>query len=147
MDLLGYRGIIDLGISREATVEEAVLCFRRRKRHRMQLLNDIESDLSKVRENRDFLVEDASLWRRDSGFKNNFSTQETWRLIREPKMKLLWTRGVWFSQATPKFAFITWFATLNRLSTLDRVAKWSIGVDTTCVLCKNAEESRDHLFF
>lgn len=35
----------------------------------------------------------------------------------------------------------------NRMSTLDRVALWCQGLDTTCVLCKSAAESRDHLFF
>lgn len=35
----------------------------------------------------------------------------------------------------------------DRMSTLDRIAKWSQGIDTTCVLCKAAPESRNHLFF
>ena len=35
----------------------------------------------------------------------------------------------------------------DRLATMDRVAKWSLGVDTTCVLCKSAVETRNHLFF
>lgn len=52
-----------------------------------------------------------------------------------------------FSQHTPKYAFITWLSMKDRLSTLDRVAKWSQGVDTKCVLCKGATETRSHLFF
>lgn len=55
--------------------------------------------------------------------------------------------GVWFSHATPKFAFMTWLAIHDRLSTMDKVSLWSRGVDPTCVLCKKASESRDHLFF
>ena len=68
-------------------------------------------------------------------------------LIREDYTQNNWARGIWFSQATPKFAFMAWLAMLNRLTTMDRVARWSQGVDVTCVLCKNAEESRNHLFF
>lgn len=30
---------------------------------------------------------------------------------------------------------------------MDRIAKWSHGVDDLCVLCKNAPETRNHLFF
>ncbi|XP_018435878.1 uncharacterized protein LOC108808193 [Raphanus sativus] len=30
---------------------------------------------------------------------------------------------------------------------MDRIARWSRGVDTTCVLCKNVPENREHLFF
>lgn len=58
-----------------------------------------------------------------------------------------WACGVWFSYATPKYAFITWLALLDRLSTMDRVKKWSPSVDDICVLCKNAGETRSHLFF
>lgn len=92
-------------------------------------------------------TEDTSLWRRGSGYKDNFSTYETWCLIRETKSEQSWACGVWFSNATPKFAFIIWLAMLNRMSTLDRVAQWSQGVDTTCLLCKNDVETRNHLFF
>lgn len=58
-----------------------------------------------------------------------------------------WACGIWFSNATPKYAYMSWLAMLDRLSTTDRVVKWSKGVDDTCVLCKNAMESRNHLFF
>lgn len=44
-DILGDRGIIDMGIRRGATVEEAVLNIRRRRRHRADILNDIEAEL------------------------------------------------------------------------------------------------------
>lgn len=54
---------------------------------------------------------------------------------------------MWFHHATPKYAFMSWLSVKNRMSTLDRVARWSQGIDTTCVLCKNAPETRDHLFF
>ncbi|XP_013601571.1 PREDICTED: uncharacterized protein LOC106309030 [Brassica oleracea var. oleracea] len=42
---------------------------------------------------------------------------------------------------------MVWLATRNRLVTMDRVASWSKGVDTSCVLRKNAPETRNHLFF
>lgn len=51
------------------------------------------------------------------------------------------------SQSTPKFAFMTWLSIRDIMSTLDRVGRWSQGLDTTCVLCKNAMETRCHLFF
>lgn len=58
-----------------------------------------------------------------------------------------WARGIWFSQATPKFAFMAWLSIRDRMSTLDRVARWNQGLDAMCVLYKNAPESRNHLFF
>lgn len=145
--LLGRRGIIDMGIRNDATVEDAILESRRRRRHRTPLLMSIENELNALTDSLNVEELDISLWKRESGFKHLFSTQETWKLLREQKDKCRWSRGVWFSQATPKFAFIMWLATLNRLSTMDRISSWNPGADSTCVLCKSASESRDHLFF
>lgn len=81
------------------------------------------------------------------GYKNSFSTEETWKLTRGEKERCVWAKGVWFPQATPKFAFMVWLANLNRLSTMDRIVVWNPGIDEGCVLCKNARENRNHLFF
>lgn len=43
-DLLGDRGVIDMGVRKEATLEEAVLCVRRRRKHRNVILNEIEAE-------------------------------------------------------------------------------------------------------
>ena len=80
-------------------------------------------------------------------FKPRFSTQETWKMTRASGVQCAWGRSVWFGQATPKFAFMTWLALQNRLATMDRISTWSQGVDPTCVMCKNATETRNHIFF
>lgn len=147
VDLFGDRGIIDLGIKREATIEEVCLGNRRRRRHRTELLNDIEVELASVKEKLREDVEDVNLWQWRSGFKSRFLTQETWLMIRKTYVCCNWAKGVWFAMATPKFAFMSWLAMLDRLSTMDRVAIWNQGVDSICVLCKMAMESRNHLFF
>lgn len=146
-DLLGERGIIDLGVRKEATLEDAVRCSRRKRRHRNVVLNDIEAELRLVEERMKPDVEDVNKWKGKMGFKECFSTNETWMLIRESYGQCSWAKGVWFSKATPKFSFIAWLALLNRLATMDRVSKWSLGADTICVLCKTATETRTHLFF
>lgn len=146
-DLLGERGIIDLGVAKNATVEEALLVTSRRRSHRRGLLNDLEKELSTVASNLNAVNEDISLCKGKSRYRQKFMTSETWELLRVSKPQCTWARGIWFPQATPKFAFISWLAVLNRLSTLDRVAVWSQGVDTTCLLCQSATESRSHLFF
>ncbi|XP_048605390.1 uncharacterized protein LOC106384073 [Brassica napus] len=86
VEILGSRGVIDMGISNEATVAEAVLGVRRRRRHRTELLNAIESEMVAVKERLRENVEDI----------------------------------------TPKYAFITWLAMLDRLTTMDRVARWIV---------------------
>lgn len=121
--------------------------YKERRNHRAEVLNDIEAELDIIRRKMTSNGVDSILWKCKSGFKNSFSSKETWLMLRETYDECSWTRGVWFSKATPKFAFITWLAMLDRLSTMERVAKWSQGIDTTCVLCQAATESRSHLFF
>ncbi|XP_013704655.2 uncharacterized protein LOC106408418 [Brassica napus] len=147
IDHLGERGITDMGISRDATVEEVVLSTRRRRRHRTLELNNIEAELLVIKEKMRSDVEDVALWKRKSGFKSTFSTQETWMLTRETKPICNWAKGIWFSQATPKFVFVTWLAMVDRLSSMDRVLRWNQGVDETCVLCKSVVETMNHLFY
>ena len=136
-----------MGIRRADTVEEAVLRVRRRRWYCAAVLNDIEADLTALRGQIGNKMEDTSLWKHESGFKSNFSTFETWRMVRETRTQCDWVKDIWFSQTTPKFSFIAWLAMLDRMPTMDRVSRWNQGVDTICVLCKNAHESRDHLFF
>lgn len=144
-ELLGDRGPIDLGIRKEATVEEDILKPRRR-RHRLDRLNDIERALNSIAAEQSSTGDDLDMWRGNKGFKPLFSTQETWLMLRETKAQCGWAKVVWFSQATPKFSFMAWLAMLDRMSTMDRVSRWSQGIDTTCVLCTTAAETRDHLF-
>ncbi|CAI8616178.1 unnamed protein product [Vicia faba] len=47
----------------------------------------------------------------------------------------------------PKHSFIAWLAVQNRLKTRDRLKKMQIIMDSTCMLCGEQEESRDHLLF
>lgn len=49
--------------------------------------------------------------------------------------------------ATPKYSFLTWLATKNRLTTGDRMLNWQVGANPSCVFCNKQIEDRDHLFF
>ena len=71
-EILGERGPIVKGIGNEATVEEAVFKVRRRRRHRNVVLTDIETELAKVEEKMCESLEDVSLWRCKSGFREKF---------------------------------------------------------------------------
>ena len=146
-ELLGDRGTQEMGIRREATLEEALYNQRRKKRHRRHILNDIEKEMGVVKEKLRSEMEDVDMWRWRSGYKSNFSTSETWQQTREVGSPCAWGKSIWFSQASPKFDFMTWIAMRGRLATMDRISGWSQGVDTTCVLCKAASETRNHLFF
>lgn len=136
-----------MGIKREATVEEALMRDKRRRRYRSRVLNEIEAEMETVRERLRVNAEDVNMWRCGSGYKQRFSTHETWWLLRMARERCNWSRSIWFSKATPKFAFVAWLVASNRLSTMDRITQWDPGADATCVLCKREPESRNHLFF
>lgn len=49
--------------------------------------------------------------------------------------------------AVPRWLFILNLAIQGMLSTKERLAKWGITVDQTCMLCSREQECIDHLFF
>ncbi|CAL9222223.1 unnamed protein product [Arabidopsis halleri] len=147
MDAVGERGVIDLGVRKNATVAEAWSDLRRR-RHRTVVLNQIEETLLSQRHKR---VEEADtvLWKgKNNMYQTKFCTRDTWNQIRTIMLnKVSWHNGIWFPHATPKFSFCSWLAVKNRLSTGDRLIQWNRRLQSTCVLCNNNLETRDHLFF
>lgn len=76
-----------------------------------------------------------------------FSTRNTWYLIRSSAPTGSWYESTWFQHSTPKYAFITWLATHNRLTTGNRMLLWNTNIDAGCVLCNQHLEIRNHLFF
>lgn len=143
---LGPRGFIDLGLSSDATVADAVSL--RGRRHRQDFLIRVSHELDVIRTRGLTTQEDVAVWRGVSGaFKHSFSTKETWDQLRNSSPKVDWHSGVWFSKATPKFSFVVWLAAKNRLSTGDRMRVWNVAVNPKCCFCNAPMESRDHLFF
>ncbi|KAL9292680.1 putative reverse transcriptase zinc-binding domain-containing protein [Arabidopsis thaliana] len=146
IDIAGDRGQMDLGISKHKTVAEAWEGCRPR-RHRSTHLNAIETALLQQR-NRRTEEEDIVLWKgKNDVYKPTFLTKETWNHTRSTSMEVFWYKGVWFVHSTPKYSFCVWLAVQNRLSTGDIMNQWNGGQSATCVLCNNALETRDHLFF
>ena len=84
------------------------------------------------------------IWKLDGG---RYRAVTVWGEIRPKKEKISWHRLVWNPFVVPKHAVITWLAILNRLPTVDRLKAWGIDKDGLCTLCKQEQESRDHLFF
>lgn len=102
--------------------------LHRRRRHRVPILNLIEEEMGKCKESVS-MDDDIGLWKRkDDVFKSKFSSKSTGNLIRTPETSKEWSKGVWFLNATPKFAFLAWLAIHNRLSTGERMLRWGGGV-------------------
>lgn len=143
----GPHGAIDMGIPLDATVETVMGCSRRR-RHRVDIFNQIEAEIRCLFTKDDAAGNDIPLWKFSANtFKRTFSTKGTWNLIRTTNERVDWYKGVWFPYATPKYSFLMWLALHDRLSTGDRLKLWNSGQQVTCILCGTREETRCHLFF
>lgn len=58
-----------------------------------------------------------------------------------------WTKAIWTSRSIPRQSFHVWLLALNRIPTRDRLLSWGLQVPPLCLLCNNANESRDHLYW
>lgn len=75
----------------------------------------------------------------------HFPTAKTWEVLRPRGTVKYWAPSVWFKGATPKHAFTMWVSQWNRLPTRARLASWGLQIPSSCCLCSNYEETRDHL--
>ena len=146
-EVMGDRGFIAIGIENTATVAD-VLRTHRRRRHRVRILNEIEDEIDKLRSGSAQDMDDVPLWRSaDDKYGATFSSKKTWMRLRVRREVCTWSRGVWFSQATPKYSFMTWIAMRNRMHTGDKMQAWNALINTECVLCHEVQETCQHLFF
>ena len=145
-DLVGARGIVDMGIGWQMSVAEAWVS-RRRRRHREDLFVHMENALM-VQHQKQNEETDTFLWKGAKDiYRAKFSTKDTWHHLRTVAPIVDWHRGVWFSHGTPKYSFCVWLAAQNRLSTRDRMMQWNVGASGHCILCNSTLETRNHLFF
>ena len=52
---------------------------------------------------------------------------------------------IWKSKIPPRVAFFSWFASLCKILTTDKLRKQHVLVLDWCYMCKNCGESVDHL--
>ncbi|XP_009767488.1 uncharacterized protein [Nicotiana sylvestris] len=57
-----------------------------------------------------------------------------------------WRCLMFQNNARPKAIFIMWLQNHGRLLTKDRLKRWGLHMDETCVLCQADKETREHLF-
>ncbi|GAA0169513.1 hypothetical protein LIER_43851 [Lithospermum erythrorhizon] len=57
-----------------------------------------------------------------------------------------WAKWLCCRGGIPRYSFVSWVLFNGKMCTKDRLNKWGIQVDPTCVFCEE-EESKDHLFF
>ena len=144
---MGEIGTQKLGIVRNAKICDVLVDgdwrFRRCRDPNFQAL------IANIKELQVQLVgnysDTALWWKGEDSYDDRFISTTTWDLIRVRRDRVDWSRLIWFSQGVPRFAFITWLALRDRLSTGHRTSQW--GHPQSCLYCGEPDETRDHLFF
>ena len=78
---------------------------------------------------------------------NKYRIEEVWRIIRPKKDKVGWYKLIWAKFVMPKHAVIAWMVAQSKLPTKDMLKYWGMEVNRECELCRDADETRDHLFY
>ncbi|XP_018458448.1 uncharacterized protein LOC108829280 [Raphanus sativus] len=124
-EALGTRGLIDLGVTDNALVSDVLGRPRRRRRHIVNILNEVENEIELLRMNQDH-GDDVALWKQAYGiFAHRFSTKRTWELLRHSHQVCNWSKGIWFTNSTPKYSFLARITVGNRLQTGDGMHMWN----------------------
>ncbi|XP_062100242.1 uncharacterized protein LOC133806128 [Humulus lupulus] len=82
-----------------------------------------------------------------SFLSQNYSIKNGLELMVVPEIKVLWSKFVWDRLITPKHRFIMWLVMWERLHTKNRIVKYNPTLDQACLLCGEANENIEHLFF
>ncbi|CAN1159330.1 LINE-1 retrotransposable element ORF2 protein [Linum perenne] len=84
------------------------------------------------------------LW--NGEYMPKFKASKVWENIRPRRGEEEWFKYLWKNSRIMKNSLLTWLIIRNRITTLDKIAKWDTTVVAICPLCSTATESRDHLF-
>ncbi|XP_062094321.1 uncharacterized protein LOC133800379 [Humulus lupulus] len=82
-----------------------------------------------------------------SFLSQHYSIKRGLELMSIPDSKVSWNKFVWDRLITPKHRFIMWLVMWERLNTKNRIIKYNSSLDPTCLLCGEADECIEHLFF
>ncbi|XP_074298021.1 uncharacterized protein LOC141628823 [Silene latifolia] len=65
--------------------------------------------------------------------------------LKDRKTAVTWSKWIWNEQVVPKHQFVGWLYAHGAMRTKDKLIKYGIEVDDSCLLCNQAAESLDHL--
>ncbi|XP_058782973.1 uncharacterized protein LOC131657613 [Vicia villosa] len=78
---------------------------------------------------------------------NRFQMTMLYNELNKRVEKVDWRYIFYKNKARPRAQFIAWLICHGKQASKDRLVRFNMLTDATCELCRNCEESRDHLFF
>lgn len=83
----------------------------------------------------------------DTMVRTNYYVKKVWNELLPSGERVSSSKLLWFPHSVPRHSSITWLVVQNGLFTFDRLLSWGARLDPSCLFCKVAVESREHLFF
>lgn len=126
IEIVGDQGRLKLGTARNICISDVMVGndwnFRNtRDRNVQSMIRQVKEFHVTLEEN----VEDAVLWKAgDQVYGKQFSVHSTWEMIRARREEVVWHKLVWYVQGVPRYAFITWLAVKEKLSTGVKMRAW-----------------------
>ncbi|KAL9659064.1 hypothetical protein QQ045_018630 [Rhodiola kirilowii] len=90
------------------------------------------------------ITNNSTRWR---GQGEGFEVKDTYNMLTVHKEPVEWHKLVWNDFKAPRDSMNAWLAVQNKLMMRDRLSKWGLLGEKTCVLCETSDESRDHIYF
>ena len=76
-----------------------------------------------------------------------YSVKLVYNKLIDSKPMVHWDKMVWNRLTVPKHRFISWLAIQHRLQTTAKMARIGVSSTSDCLLCGQAPEDHEHLFF
>lgn len=86
-------------------------------------------------------------WEIDGKITKRYSTGQVYNKLCEEGATVSWFETVWNRRGIPKHSFMAWLVVLDICLTRDRLLRWGLHPDLSCLLCNSMLESRNHLYF
>ncbi|KAL3500392.1 hypothetical protein ACH5RR_039485 [Cinchona calisaya] len=86
-------------------------------------------------------------WHQKGSTLGQFTVSSAVQAVRGASTTVEWLKIVWHKRHVLRVAFVMWLLCKRRFMTKERMKAWEIQVDIICILCRQQEESMEHLFF
>jgi hypothetical protein len=141
LEIFGHRIVHDSGFPLRSKLEVAI-------KNGEWNWPPTRSDILVVIQSQLFEVElgdtDLAVWNAKHG---QYTCADAWDKLREVHPAVGWWELVWFPSSIPKHSFFLWLVFQNALVTKERMCGWCYTGCTLCLLCRGAQENREHFFF
>lgn len=81
------------------------------------------------------------------GTDDKYTTKKGYKWFTKHTPKMNWNSTVWCRANQPRHSFTMWIVIHNRLQVATRVGRFNHSISPICPVCKQSEETQEHILF